>query len=151
MASPLPHRYEATLGWSGKGGATVTAGARPPIVGGAPPEFDGLEQWWSPEHLLLSALNLCLMTTFEALARRQRVAVDSYHSRAEATLDKTGAGLGFTHLSLDVSLACAVEDVDKVRGTILKAKQQCLVANALSVPVFMKAEVSVWQPEEVAV
>src|SRR5262245_21712229 len=61
MMAPLPHRYEVHLDWPGHGGAELTAGPRPPIEGGVPPEFDGRDSWWSPEHLLLSSLSLCLL------------------------------------------------------------------------------------------
>jgi organic hydroperoxide reductase OsmC/OhrA len=146
MMKPLPHVYEAALSWQGTGGALVTAGPRPPIVGGAPPEFDGPEHWWSPEHLLLSALNLCLQTTFAALARKRRLTIESYRSRAEATLDRKDAGMGFTLMTLDVSVACAAEEVEQVKDTLARAKQHCLVANALSVPVHLKVEVTVYRP-----
>lgn len=147
MVMPFPHHYVAELGWSGIGGGMITAGPRPPIVGGAPPEFDGVERWWSPEHLLLSSLNLCLQTTFEALARKRRIAVNSYRSRAEATLDRQDATFGFTLITLDVAVACGADEAEKVRDTLLKAKQYCLVANALKVPIHVKLEVTVWEPE----
>jgi organic hydroperoxide reductase OsmC/OhrA len=147
MAMPFPHHYVADLSWSGIGGGMITAGPRPPIVGGAPPEFDGVERWWSPEHLLLSSLNLCLQTTFESLARKRRLAVNSYHSHAQATLDRQEASFGFTLITLEVSVACPSGEVDRVRDTLLKAKQYCLVANALKVPVHVKLDVTVWEPE----
>jgi organic hydroperoxide reductase OsmC/OhrA len=147
MVTPFPHHYETALSWSGIGGAMVTAGPRPPIVGGAPPEFEGMERWWSPEHLLLSSLNLCLQTTFEALARKRRISIGSYRGRAEATLDRKGGAFGFTLLSLDVSITCAEEDIESVRETAMRAKQYCLVANALNVPVHLKLDVSPWVPQ----
>jgi organic hydroperoxide reductase OsmC/OhrA len=148
MVMPFPHHYEAALVWQGIGGAMVTAGPRPPLVGGAPPEFDGAAHWWSPEHLLLSSLNLCLQTTFAGLARKRHLTIDSYRSRGEATLDRKGAGMGFTLITLDVSVACASEDVENVKETLLRAKQHCLVANALSVPVHLRVDVTVWRPAE---
>src|SRR5205814_3587713 len=88
MASPFPHHYDVHL-FAGNEGAILAAANRPDIVGGPPPEFDGKQEWWSPEHLLLSSVALCLMTTFQAFARRARLHVAGYESRVEGVLDKT--------------------------------------------------------------
>jgi len=141
MAMPFPHHYEVALSWPGQGGATLNAGARPLIAGGAPPEFDGRDSWWSPEHLLLSSLSLCLMTTFEVLARKARLPVLRYACRAEATLDRTGAGLAFTAFALHVEVEVASEDAERAPGLLASAKKHCLVANALRAPVTLDVAV----------
>ena len=131
MTAPFPHRYEIHLDWSGHGGAALTAGSRPAIVGGAPPEFDGRDSWWSPEHLLLSSLSLCLMTTFESVAAKARLIVHGYRCQAEGTLDRTEAGLGFTSLRLRVELEVDAADAERAQSLMTKAKRHCLVAAAL--------------------
>jgi organic hydroperoxide reductase OsmC/OhrA len=143
MATPFPHRYDVALAWEGQGGAALTSGPRPVIEGGAPPEFDGKEAWWSPEHLLLSSLSLCLMTTFQAVAGKARLPIRHYDSRAEALLDRTPAGLGFTGLVLRVSVKVETPDqIERARHLLLKAKSHCIVANALMPPVHLDASVS---------
>ena len=143
MATQFPHRYDVALHWEGRGAAALSAGPRPVIEGGAPPEFDGRAAWWSPEHLLLSSLSLCLMTTFQAVAEKARLAVEHYDSRAEAVLDRTPGGLGFTTLVLHVHVKVAAADqVEIGRHLLLKAKSHCLVANALMPPVHLDAAVS---------
>jgi organic hydroperoxide reductase OsmC/OhrA len=144
MASPFPHRYDVALAWEGHGGAALSAGPRPPIEGGAPPEFDGKDAWWSPEHLLLSSLSLCLMTTFQAFTDKARLPVKHYDSRAEALLDKTPGGLGFTRLVLHVSVKVgSAEQIERARELLVKAKSHCIVANALMPPVHLEAVVGV--------
>jgi organic hydroperoxide reductase OsmC/OhrA len=135
MATTFPHRYEVKLSWPGQGGATLEAAARRPIEGGAPSEFGGRDSWWSPEHLLLSALDLCLMTTFEALARKARLPVLGYVCQAEAILDRTETGLAFTALGLRVKVEVAPADAERAPALLASAKKHCLVANALAVPV----------------
>jgi len=141
MTTPFPHRYEVELSWPGQGGATLDAAPRPPIAGGAPPEFDGRDSWWSPEHLLVSSLSLCLMTTFEVLAAKARLPVLRYACRAEATLDRTEAGLGFTAFGLHVEVEVASEDTERAPKLLASAKKHCLVANALRVPVTLDVAV----------
>lgn len=143
MATQFPHRYDVALAWEGHGGAALTAGPRPVIEGGAPPEFDGKDAWWSPEHLLLSSLSLCLMTTFQAVTAKARLPIRHYDSRAEALLDRTPTGLGFTGLVLHVSVKVESPDqVERARQLLIKAKSHCIVANALMPPVHLDAHVT---------
>jgi organic hydroperoxide reductase OsmC/OhrA len=141
MHHPFPHEYEATLEWPGHGAATARAGARPALAVGAPPEFGGQERWWSPEHLLLASLSACFMATFEAIARVQQLGVASFRSRAHAVLEKTGSGLAFTELALAVRVEAAAQDVVRVTDALYKAKERCIVAGALRVPVQLQVAV----------
>jgi organic hydroperoxide reductase OsmC/OhrA len=142
MTATFPHQYDCALTWPGHGGAIVTAEARPSIVGGAPPEFGGDSEWWSPEHLLLSSLNLCLLATFQDLLRRHKLAVFAYRSHGAATLDKTPAGLGFTEFRLHVEIEAPDEIAAQVHELLLKAKAYCMVARALGPPVALEVEVN---------
>lgn len=141
MAHPFPHLYEVALSWPGEGGVEITAGPRPKLVGGAPAEFDGRGDWWSPEHLLLSSLSLCLTTTFQAITARSRVAVRHYQCRARAILDKTPAGLVFTEIVVEVAVEVDPGQAERVRELLQKAKTHCIVSNALKPEVRLAAEV----------
>jgi organic hydroperoxide reductase OsmC/OhrA len=141
MPLPFPHRYEMAL-TSHDGGARLSSTGRPDITGGAPPEFDGRAEWWSPEHLLLSSVALCLMTTAQALAARARVPIGSYESRAHAVLDKTSAGLVFTEIAVRAEVAVAEEHRERMRALMESASKHCIVSNALSVPVTVDAQVT---------
>ena len=140
MATSFPHHYDVRL-FAGSSGAILAGGERPDIVGGAPPEFDGSEGWWSPEHLLLSAVALCLMTTFQAFAARAQLHVAGYSSRAEGVLDKTSAGLAFTSIRLAVDLRVAEADRLQAAELLQKAKRHCIVSNALKVTVDVEVAV----------
>jgi organic hydroperoxide reductase OsmC/OhrA len=148
MTAPFPHHYEVKLSWPRQGGTMLYAAAAPPIAGGAPPEFGGRDTWWSPEQLLLSSLSLCLMTTFEAIAAKARLPVLRYACRAEATLDRTDAGLGFTSFGLHVEVEVAPEDAERVPRLLASAKKHCLIANALRTPVTL--DLAVVAPAAVA-
>ncbi len=142
MPKPFPHHFEIETSWSGEGGSTISAGTRPKLVGGAPPEFDGRADWWSPEHLLLSALALCLQGTFDAIAGRAELSASSYRSRAKGTLEKTTQGIVFTSLELTVDLTVAAADVERAKEVLEKAKKHCIVANALKTETRLVANVT---------
>lgn len=139
MPAPFPHHYEArivrTLGSRGR----IEAGPRASISGGPPPELDGDATGWSPEHLLLSSIGLCLLTTFEAFAARDKLAVLSWNASVTGTLAKTSQGLAFTefHVELDVE----VDDVERAERTLGDTRRHCLVSNALKTPVDVHATI----------
>ncbi len=139
--APFPHHYRVALDWDAGTVAQLSAAPRVSIAGGAPPEFGGTDEWWSPEQLLLGAASLCLMTTFQALAARKALEVRSYSGRAEGTLAKTSAGLAFTSIVLSVTATVAAADVARAEQTLAEAKKYCIVANALKVPIELRASV----------
>jgi len=131
MPAPFPHHYTAALEAKDDATSWLQAPPRPPLVGGNPPEFDGSAEWWSPEHLLLSALQVCFRGTFNALAARAGVTPTSYRTRAEATVDKTPAGIVFTAIRLIASVTVPAAEVEKARELLAKAKKHCIVSNQL--------------------
>src|SRR6188472_4546001 len=75
MPVPFPHHYQAWLVRTLSSRARVEAPSRPSISCGPPPEFDGDATAWSAEQLLLSAIGMSVLTTFEAFAARAQVTV----------------------------------------------------------------------------
>lgn len=59
-----PYFYETHLYWKGRRRGLVEVAELPPVTTSAPPEFQGEPGYWTPEHLLVAALESCLMTTF---------------------------------------------------------------------------------------
>lgn len=139
---PFPHDYEVTLDWKGPEGGVLEAPPRPAIVGGQPPQFLGKQEWWSPEHLLLAATSLCLMTTFQAFAQKDKLEVARYGSVIKGILDKTREGLRFTSIVIHVDLAVPAADVEKAEKLLYTAKQYCIVSAALKTPLDLRVYVS---------
>jgi organic hydroperoxide reductase OsmC/OhrA len=133
MPAPFPHQYQTSLVRTFASRARVETAPRAPITGGPAPEVDGDATSWSPEHLLLSAIGLCLLTTFEALAVRDGVELLAWEATARATVEKSATGLAFTKFVVEVDME--VNDVAQARDTLEIAKRHCLVANSLGVPV----------------
>jgi organic hydroperoxide reductase OsmC/OhrA len=135
MTATFPHRYEIALERTASSKAAVEAPPRPPIAGGPPPEFDGDARQWSPEHLLLSSLALCVFTTFEALAARASLGVAGWSARASGMLDKGPDGLAFTSFRVEVLVTVAPADLRNAERVLARAEQHCIVTKALRVPV----------------
>ena len=68
MSQSSPLYYESEIEWTGRRDLRLRSSNLPAIAGGAPPEFNGREANWSPEHLLVAALNSCYLLTLIAIA-----------------------------------------------------------------------------------
>lgn len=148
----FPHRYTTTSTRIAPSRATIEAPPRPSLTGGPPPEFRGDATTWSPEHLLCAAAALCLFTTFEAYAARDKLAIVDWRDAITGVLDKTKDGLRFTSFTIEVDLTVDAADVVRAKAILDRAKQDCIVSNALAVPVTVDARI--WEDDrrgEVAV
>lgn len=131
MKVSFPHTYETTIERTAASRARIDAGARPSLQGGPPPEFFGDEQSWTPEHLVLAALGLCVFTTFEAFAARDKLAVVAWRETANGQLDRTSSGLAFKSFGIEIDLTVASGDEARAREVFDKAKKNCIISRAL--------------------
>jgi organic hydroperoxide reductase OsmC/OhrA len=140
-----PYFYETHLYWTKKRRGLVEVAELPPITTSPPPEFQGEPGFWTPEHLLVAALESCLMTTFLAIAAKSRLEVVSYRSSALAKLENAeSGGLGFTRVLVRPTIkVIRDEDTGKARRLLQKAEKHCLVTKALNVPVHCDANILV--------
>lgn len=139
MAVPFPHHYQTWLVRTLSSRARLEAPPRPQISGGPPPECDGDATAWSAEQLLLSSLGLCILTTFEALAARDRVEVLAWEACVAGSVDRSEVGPVFKKFTVEVDME--VSNVERARATLDEAQRHCLVANALKAPVEIIAKI----------
>lgn len=140
MPVPFPHQYSATVSRTFASRAKLQAPPRPALQGGPSSEFDGDAASWSPEHLLLSSLGLCMLTTFEAFAARDGIEVQEWNANLSGSVERSPEGLMFTSIILSLDLEIT-GNVSAVETTIEDAKQYCLVLNSLRVPVVIETTI----------
>ena len=133
---PFPHRYSVELA-----DRQLSAPGKVPIAAGAPVQFGGTEDVWSPEELLVASTLECLWTTFEAYARHNALEIKRWASTGTALLEKGHPVPTFSSITLHVELMVNGLDVDRARRLLETAEQRCIVSNALKVPVSVEADV----------
>jgi organic hydroperoxide reductase OsmC/OhrA len=68
------HYYNTSVSWSEGRIGQISEPTLPTIQVATPPEFPkGVPNYWSPEHLFVAAANVCLMTTFLAIAENSKL------------------------------------------------------------------------------
>jgi organic hydroperoxide reductase OsmC/OhrA len=140
-----PYFYETHLYWKGRRRGLIEVAELPPVTTSSPPEFQGEPGYWSPEHLLVAAVESCLMTTFLAIAEKSRLEVVSYRSSALAKLENIdGGGLGFSRIVVrPIVKLHSGQDLEKARRVLDKAEKNCFVGKALSVPIHYDSSIVV--------
>jgi organic hydroperoxide reductase OsmC/OhrA len=139
MPAPFPHVYQARLVRTLGSRARIESALRTSIAGGPPPELDGDVASWSPEHLLLSSLGLCLLTTFEALAARDHVELLAWEASVSGTLTKTSQGLEIARVRVEIDME--VSDPERAGHTLDDTRAHCPIAKALRAPIDIIARI----------
>ena len=83
----LPHHYTVRLTGESSGHAILAADGLPELPTAPPREFDGPGDAWSPEHLLLAAVQACFLFTLRGAARASGVAFLKCEVDTEGTID----------------------------------------------------------------
>ena len=139
--NPLPHRYTVRLAGNATGHATLAADGLPELRTAPPREFDGPGDAWSPEHLLLAAVQTCFLFTLRGVARASGIELFKCDVEAEGTVDRTDRVTRFTEIVLRTRLLLA-RGVDRTRArrAVEKAEHACLISASLATPVRLELE-----------
>lgn len=139
------HTYTTSLKWSDTRQGVISSDGVEDIRVATPPQFPGgIEGMWSPETLFVAAAEICLMTTFLAIAGNSKVEFQSYDSTAVGTLEQTAAGYEFTKIVVKPHVVITDESrVDRVQRILEKAEEHCLISRSMKTPVELQATVTV--------
>jgi peroxiredoxin-like protein len=141
---PLPHVYTAQLSSGPDGYSMMSASGLPDLRVAPPRDFDGPGDAWSPEHLLLAAVESCFLFTFQAIARASRLEFTSVRLNGEGTVDRKDGATRFTEIILRPRLGIpAGGDQGKALKLLEKSEKACLVSASLSTSIRLEPEVVV--------
>jgi hypothetical protein len=80
--------YDTEVEWSERRRGKVRSPGLPDLQIAAPPEFQGDEGTWTPEHLFVGSVNICFMTTFLAIAELSKLPRATYLFEEPGSLDE---------------------------------------------------------------
>jgi len=140
---PFPHEYGVHLTGGPAGYATLSTPGIPDLSTAPPADFDGPGDAWSPEHLLLAAVQTCFLFTLRAVARASKVDFISLDLDAAGTVNRQEGITRFTEIVLRPRLVVP-RGVDRARvlQVIEKSEKHCLVTASLSTPVRLEPDVT---------
>jgi peroxiredoxin-like protein len=138
------HFYDTEVGWMGKRRGYLRSSADLPVLEvSSPPEFQGHEHTWTPEHLFVASVNSCYMATFIAIAELSKLAVVSFTSSAVGKLEKIeGHGYRITEIILKPNLVIQYEyDAERAQRILEKAQTNCLISNSILTEVKLEPQI----------
>jgi peroxiredoxin-like protein len=128
------HYYEVKLNWeSDRKGLMSSPVLNAHIEVATPPEFPkGIPGIWSPEHLLVAAVNSCLMTTFLAIAENSAFNFISFTSNANGKLEKVDGKYMISEIVLSPVLTIKNDaEKEKAMKLLQKSEAACLISNSV--------------------
>lgn len=132
-------QFHTTTRWISETRAEVQPTQGPAIAIDNPSAFGGGGEHWTPEDLLLGAVETCLLQTFLFFVRRRKLELTGWETRTEAELKKTPQGLRFEEITVHVAVqGSSAEHADRLHEAVVLAEQYCPVANALQVPLQLR-------------
>lgn len=135
-------QFRAKMEWAGGRGGNASAEGKQTFRVASPPEFKGEAGVWSPEDLLIQALNACTMTTFISFATKKNLPLVSYQSEVVGTLEFVEVGFQFTKIDVDVTMKLGPGGTEADAQKILHdAHGACLIANSLKAQVTVRGRV----------
>ena len=128
------HYYDVNLKWdSDRKGTMNSPVLTTSIEVATPPEFaKGMPGIWSPEHLLVAAVNSCLMTTFLAIAENSKLEFISFESAAKGKLEIVDGKFMMSEVELMPKLSIVKgTDPEKALRILQKSEAACLISNSV--------------------
>lgn len=144
IMEPKKYPYTTNLTWTGEHKGSLSCEGKPDIHVACPPEWGGHPGIWSPEDLFVGSVEVCIMTTFLWLAEREKIALRSYESEAEAIARIMGREFGFPSVVVKLKIGLASEDdVPKIPELLKEIGKWCLVTKSMKPEVIIEHELFV--------
>lgn len=140
------HDYEVDIIWNeGRIGTMSSPVLDEKIEVATPPQFPGgVEGLWSPEHLFVSSVSSCFMTTFVAIAENSKLTFESLEVKAVGKMDKRDGKFMMTEITLRPELVITDDTyADKAKRIMEKAEAACLISRSVKTEIILEPKVSI--------
>ncbi|HCL83032.1 MAG TPA: osmotically inducible protein OsmC [Chitinophagaceae bacterium] len=140
------YHYNVNINWeSERKGLMRSPDLNSAIEVATPPEFPkGMAGIWSPEHLLVAAINSCLMTTFLAIAENSKFKFVNFESKADGKLEKVDGKYMISEVVLIPKLTIHEEaDREKAFRVLEKSEAACLISNSVKSKIIFQPQIEV--------
>lgn len=129
---PRVYEYESSTMWTGEHKGTLSSEEKHSIEVACPPEFGGHPGYWTPEHLFVSSVEVCILTTFLSIFEKSGGNLISYKSHAVGKASTQDWVFQFNDIEITPTIVVETEDdVRKAEEAIERAASECLISKSL--------------------
>ena len=139
------HFYTTTVNWEKDRIGNLSSPTLPDIKVATPPEFPkGSPNIWSPEHMFVASANICLMTTFLAIAENSKFDFKSFSSEATGKLEKVDGKFMISEIEFKPVVTIDDESKkDKAIRLVEKSETACLISNSMKSKIILTPTINV--------
>jgi organic hydroperoxide reductase OsmC/OhrA len=136
------HRYGVRTYPLGDGRLALEAPCKSGLEVATPPEYkDGIPGVWGSEELLIGSLATCFELTALAIAKHEDVPIRTFRTDATGHIQNKDGLLRFLVIELDVVIETEVGRERDAELVATLAKERCIVAGVLDVPIRLTVKV----------
>ena len=137
--------FEVDLNWlSDTRGIIAGKDAQGTLHVATPPEFGGSGKPWTPEHLFLSSITSCFMTTYLVFVKKFKFEINNLECHADGQVQMQDGKLTFSRIDVFPKIYIPEESMrDMAMLAMEKTHKYCLVSNAVCAPIIYHDEVIV--------
>ena len=139
------HFYNTNVEWKAGRQGELSLDGFPKITVATPPEFSqGVPNTWSPEHLFVASANICLMTTFLAIAENSNLKFTSYSAGGTGKMERVEGKYVISEIELKPKIVIPDEKYkEKALRIIEKAEKGCLISRSMNAKTILSPEIIV--------
>ena len=137
-----PIIFTTDLHWSGDTVGVVSSHLLKSLRVSTPPEFGGPEGEWSPEHLFLSSIISCFMSTYLVFVNKMKIDNTGFECTATGQVELVDGKYKFTYIHIyPKAFVGNDDDVEKAKVAMAKTKKYCLISNSVNAEIVQHPEV----------
>jgi peroxiredoxin-like protein len=137
-----PIIFTTDLHWSGDKFGVVSANALRSFSVSTPPEFGGPEGEWTPEHLFLSSITSCFMSTYLVFVNKMKIENTGFECTATGQVEIVDGKYKFTYIHIYPRAFVGKDaDVERAKVAMEKTKKYCLISNSVNAEIVQHPEV----------
>jgi organic hydroperoxide reductase OsmC/OhrA len=135
--------YNTSIKWDEGRIGTLSSPTLDSFKVATPPEFPkGVPNTWSPEHLYVASVNVCLMTTFAAVAENSKLEIVSYSCEGTGKLEKVDGDFMISEIELKPLIKLKFEkDKERAERIINKSENICLISNSVKTKIILNPQI----------
>ena len=135
--------YNTSVKWDEGRVGTLSSPTLDSFKVATPPEFSkGVPNTWSPEHLYVASVNVCLMTTFAAVAENSKLEIESYSCDGTGKLEKVNCDYMINEIELKPMIKIKFEkDKERTERIIHKSENICLISNSVKTKIILSPQI----------
>lgn len=139
--------FEVQLNWLADTRGILSAkDANGTVHVATPPEFGGEGKPWTPEHLFLSSISSCYMTTYLVFAKKLGFEISHFDCNTIGQIEIIEGKYKFTNINLFPKMYITGEELrEKARIAMEKTHKYCLITNSVNATIFYHSEILIDQ------